>query len=206
MKNKIAIGILLATLLVVIVASSGCIEEYSGYIEEEEIEEVIPISGMDQDITISSDVPVKLVVSGMRNVITVPNDVKVLEIVMSGMDNTVYIPQSANPQVKISGIRNEVIRYREEETPVKAPETTTSPATNSNVEVITISGMNEVAEVNSDKPIKLIVTGMGSTVTVSSSTIVTEIVIESMNSVVYISENATPKITITGMNSKVIRY
>jgi hypothetical protein len=73
MKNKIVIGILLATLLVVIVAFSGCIEEYSGYIEEEEIEEVIPISGMDQDITISSDVPVKLVVSGMRNVITVPN-------------------------------------------------------------------------------------------------------------------------------------
>jgi hypothetical protein len=110
MKNKIVIGILLATLLVVIVAFSGCIEKYSGYIEEEEIEEVIPISGMDQDITISSDVPVKLVVSGMRNVITVPNDVKVLEIVMSGMDNAVYIPQSANPQVKISGIRNEVIR------------------------------------------------------------------------------------------------
>jgi hypothetical protein len=66
--------------------------------------------------------------------------------------------------------------------------------------------MNEVAEVNSDKTIKLIVTGMGATVTVSSSTIVTEIVIESMNSVVYIPENATPKITITGMNSKVIRY
>ena len=136
MKNKIAIGIVLATLLVVIVAFSGCIveetpTEHSGWTGDELIEEetipgvgMIPISGVDQDITISSDVPVKLVVSGTDNVVTVPYDVTVVEIVMSGVDNTVYIPRSANPQVEISGIMNEVVRYETSplpEQPVVAP-------------------------------------------------------------------------------------
>ncbi|GEM_PF-6701246 len=141
MKNKIAIGIVFVTLLVVI-AFSGCIEEETPTkapdvttlpatnvedIEEEMIEEVIPISGTDQDITISSDVPVKLVVSGMRNVITVPHDVTVIKIVISGMDNTVYIPQFANPLVEISGIRNEVVRYETSSLPEHPIVTPTQP-------------------------------------------------------------------------------
>jgi hypothetical protein len=104
---------------------------------------------MDQDISISSDVPVKLVVSGMRNVVTVPNDVTVMEIVMSGMDNTVYIPQVANPQVEISGIMNEVVRYEIsplQEQPVVTPAQPTIPMPNTQ----NINGNYKVQDVPGD--------------------------------------------------------
>lgn len=110
--RKNTTGFVFAILLIAAVTFSGCVEEYSGYVEEETFDfELIPISGINQNITISSDKPVKLVISGIRNVITVSYGVKVIEIVMSGSDNTAYIPRSADPQVRISGIRNEVIRY-----------------------------------------------------------------------------------------------
>lgn len=73
--------------------------------------EEISIFWVREDITISSDKPVILHVSGMGNFVTVPHDVTIIEIDMSGFDNTVYIPQSANPEVRISGVKNEVVRY-----------------------------------------------------------------------------------------------
>jgi hypothetical protein len=178
MKNKIAIRLVLVILLVVIVAFSGCIveetpTEHSGWTEDEWIEEetipgvdVIPISGVGQDITISSDMPVKLVVSGTDNVVTVPNDVTVIEIVMSGVDNIVYISRSANPQVEISGVENEVVRYETlplPEQPVVAPTQPTIPIPNTqdivgNYKVQDVSGdiisivgnYNEIRILNAD--------------------------------------------------------
>lgn len=118
LKTKIAMGLLLVILLAVVVAFSGCIEEETPPKSTKTTShatnfeaKVILISGMNRDIIISSEVPVELVVSGTGNVITIPYDMKVIESIMSGLDNAVYLPQSANPQVKISGIGNGVVRY-----------------------------------------------------------------------------------------------
>lgn len=173
LKNKIAMGLLLVILLAVVVAFSGCIEEETPPKALETTShatnfeaKVIPISGMNQDITISSEVPVELVVSGTGNAITIPYDVKVIEIVMSGLDNTVYIPQSANPQVEISGIRNEVVRYETSplpEQPIVTPTQPTIPIPttqniNGNYKVQNVSGdtisingnYNEIRILNAD--------------------------------------------------------
>ena len=110
--RKNTTGFVFAILLIAAVTFSGCVEEYSGYVEEETFDvELIPISGIAQNITVSSDKPVRLVVSCIGDVITVFHGVKLIDIVMSQSDNTVYIHQSANPQVRISGIRCEIIRY-----------------------------------------------------------------------------------------------
>lgn len=156
LKTKIAMGLLLVILLAVVVAFSGCIEEETPPKAPETTShatnfeaKVIPISGMDQDITISSEVPVELVISGTGNVITIPYDVKVIEIVMSGLDNTGYIPQSANPQVEISGIRNGVVRYETSplpEQPTVAPTQPTIPIPTTQ----NINGNYKVQEVSGD--------------------------------------------------------
>jgi hypothetical protein len=157
LKKKVAMEIALVILFVVVAAFSGCIEE--------EVK-VIPISGMNQDIIISSEVPVELIVSGMGNVVTIPYDVNVMEIVMSGRDNTVYLPHSAKPQVEISGMRNEVVRYETSplpEQPIVRPTqpTISMPATqniNGNYKVQEVSGdtinlngnYNEIKILNAD--------------------------------------------------------
>jgi len=106
-KRKFLVTIL--ALVVLLTYTCGCveIEDYSQGTPFESIE----VSGIDQDVTISSDKPVKLEVSGICNCITVAHNVTIMEIRMSGIDNTVYIPESTNPEVEISGVDNEVIRY-----------------------------------------------------------------------------------------------
>ena len=127
MENKIAIGIVLATLLVVIVAFSGCIEEEAPTkipevttpsatniedIEEETPNvEVIVISGVDKVTEINNDKPIKLVLSGVGNTVTISYNTIVTEIVLSGVDNIVYIPRSSTPKITDSGVDNEIIRY-----------------------------------------------------------------------------------------------
>ena len=75
-----------------------------------------------------------------------------------------------------------------------------------NIEVITISGVDKVTEINYDKPIKLIVSGVGNTVTVSENTAVTEIVLSGVDNIVYISRSSTPRITQSGVDNEIIRY
>jgi hypothetical protein len=109
MKNRIVIGFVLATLLVAIVAFSGCIEED---VEEETPNvEVIVISGIDKVTEINNDKPIKLVLSGVGNTVTISYNTIVTEIVLSGVDNIVYIPRSSTPKITDSGVNNEIIRY-----------------------------------------------------------------------------------------------
>jgi hypothetical protein len=105
MENEIAIGIVFATLLVVIVAFSGCIEEETPSVE------VIVISGIDKVTEINNDKPIKLVLSGVGNTVTISYNTIVTEIVLSGVDNKVYIPRSSTPKITDSGVDNAIIRY-----------------------------------------------------------------------------------------------
>jgi len=126
LKNKTAVGIVLMILLIVVVAFSGCIEEKTPtkspettrpatYIEDVEEEtpnvEVIVISGVDKVTEINNDKPIKLVLSGVGNTVTISYNTIVTEIVLSGVDNIVYIPRSSTPRITQSGVDTEIIRY-----------------------------------------------------------------------------------------------
>lgn len=123
MKNKIILGTILGVLLVVVVAFSGCIEEETSTkpLETtptwENLEsyaytaETITISGIDEIIEINRDNPIKLVISGIGNTVTISENTIITEIVCSGVDNTVHISRSSVPKITQSGVDNEIIRY-----------------------------------------------------------------------------------------------
>ena len=111
LKNKIAIGIVLAILLVVIVAFSGCIEHIEDVEEETPNVEVIVISSVGEVTEINNDKPIKLVLSGVGNTVTISYNTIVTDIVLSGVDNIVYIPRSSTPKIIDSGVDNKIIRY-----------------------------------------------------------------------------------------------
>jgi len=89
MENKIAIGIVLAILLVVIVAFSGCIEEYSGYIEEE-----TPTKAPEVTTPPATD-----------------KEEEIEEVYINGNYNAVYYPKEARPIIKENGFGNEIKTY-----------------------------------------------------------------------------------------------
>jgi len=123
LKNKIILEIILGVLVVAVVAFSGCIEEETPAKplettptwEDSEsyayTTETIVISGVDEVIEINRDNPIKLVISGMGNTVTISENTVMTEIVSSGMDNTVYISRSSTPKIIQSGMDNEIIRY-----------------------------------------------------------------------------------------------
>ena len=104
-KLLLIIGILCILLIV------GCqikIEE-----KEKEVEEIkkITISGIDNIEEISSDVPVDLVISGVRNQITVIKGTKVNSIRVSGVDIVIILPKGSNPEITDSGVRTQIRHY-----------------------------------------------------------------------------------------------
>ena len=124
MENKIAIGIVLATLLVVIVAFSGCIEEYSGYIEEEtptKAPEVTTPPATDkeeeiEEVYINGNYKVQDVSGNTININGNYNEIKILNadvslIRVNGNYNAVYYPKEARPIIKENGFGNEIKTY-----------------------------------------------------------------------------------------------
>jgi len=121
MENKIAIGIVLATLLVVIVAFSGCIEGETPTkapevttpqvtdiedIEEGEIEEVY-INGNYKVQDVSGNT---ININGNYNEIKILNaDVSLIRV--NGNHNAVYYPKEARPIIKENGFGNEIKTY-----------------------------------------------------------------------------------------------
>jgi len=74
-------------------------------------EETITISGVDKNQEISNNVPIKLVISGVRNTITIKENTQVNEIIVSGTDITIYLPEGNNPKITDSGIRTKISYY-----------------------------------------------------------------------------------------------
>ena len=113
MENKIAIGIVLATLLVVIVAFSGCIEEE-------------PLLGPEYPVVTPTQPPTiqyitdnykvqdvsgdEIHITGNYNQIKILNaDVSLIRV--TGNYNTVYYPKDARPVIKETGNENAIKTY-----------------------------------------------------------------------------------------------
>ncbi len=71
----------------------------------------ITISGVDKSQEISDTTPIKLVISGVRNTITIKENTPIDEIIVSGVDITIYLPQGNNPKITDSGIRTKISYY-----------------------------------------------------------------------------------------------
>ncbi len=124
MKNKIAIQIVLAIILVVIVAFSGCIEEQSLPEETPTIAPELPeqpimtpaqptipttqnINGNYKVQDVSGDA---ININGNYNEIRILNaDVSLIRV--NGNYNTVYYPKEARPVIKENGNGNEIKTY-----------------------------------------------------------------------------------------------
>jgi hypothetical protein len=74
-------------------------------------EETITISGVDKVQEISNNAPIKLVISGVRNTITIKENTQVNQIIVSGVDITIYLPEGNNPKITDSGVRTKISYY-----------------------------------------------------------------------------------------------
>jgi hypothetical protein len=78
---------------------------------------------------------------------------------------------------------------------------------NEKIKIMEISSMDVVQTISySDKPLKLIVSGMDCDITVTSYTNLTEVIITGWYSVVRVSRSDSFTSNITGMNSQIIYY
>jgi hypothetical protein len=65
----------------------------------------IDISGIEQIETIYSDIPIKLILSGIDNVVTIPKETQIEEIILSGVDNTIILCKGIHmPIIQKSGV------------------------------------------------------------------------------------------------------
>ena len=98
------------TIGTIIVLMLLCLTTFlTGCTDNDDIE-TINISGIGVNQTIDQKGPIKLVVSGSDHSVTISKDTEVKEIIMSGTDNTVYLPSNKNPKTTISGTNCVIVR------------------------------------------------------------------------------------------------
>jgi len=73
-------------------------------------EKTFTIGGVDNYQEISSEQPVKIIVSGVRNEVSVSEGTTVNSIIVSGTDITINLPGGSNPKIIDSGVRT-TIKY-----------------------------------------------------------------------------------------------
>ena len=73
--------------------------------------ETILVEGANQNINVSSNKTLILIVSGSYNTVRVDEKTELAEIIMSGSGNLIYLSSSHSPKMKRSGIQNLILRY-----------------------------------------------------------------------------------------------
>ena len=116
--------------LLLAVSISGCIQISQNEKEKEDSEdtsgndfwddsgddwgdtEVIMVSGIDTQRTINYlDKPVKLMVSGIRNDVTVTKETNLIDVTLSGVDCVVRVSRIHSFTSMISGVGSEIVYY-----------------------------------------------------------------------------------------------
>ncbi len=105
--NLINIQTLTVFISIVMVLSFGCIEVYDLEPQIDISSDTKTIDGVDKHIEINA---IELIVHGIDNNITVINN-DIEKIVVGGIDNTVYYPETASPIIKDNGIGNRILTY-----------------------------------------------------------------------------------------------
>lgn len=85
--------------------------EDNNYADNLDSVKTITISGVDKTQEVFDSAPIRLVISGVRNTITVKENTQVNEIIVSGTDIKIYLPEGNSPKVTDSGIRTEITYY-----------------------------------------------------------------------------------------------
>ena len=105
--------IVLIVSVIVLVLITGCEANQippSQQVSSSVIEpKTVTISGIDQKEAITDSQPVKLIISGTGNEITVTEGTNVAEIVLSGSGNKIVLPAGSVPEITQSGVNNQII-------------------------------------------------------------------------------------------------
>jgi len=105
-KKMLIIG---TAILLLFVGFSGCIDES---IDGSEDIETIMISGSDHVRVVNYlDKPVKLMVSGYRNDVTVGKNTNLVSIVLSGFDHIIRVSNSHSFTQTVSGTGSQIVFY-----------------------------------------------------------------------------------------------
>jgi len=106
--NKHLITLAIAVLLLT-VGLSGCNEIID---DESEDIEIITISGSDHVRVVNYlDKPIKLIVSGYRNDVTVGKNTNLVSIVLSGFDHIIRVSNSHSFTQTVSGTGSQIVYY-----------------------------------------------------------------------------------------------
>ena len=107
-----------AILGIVLLFSAGCISGSQSTVHATSADsesnsefETISVEGANQQVNLSSNKSLILIVSGSYNTVYVNKETELSEVIMSGTGNLVYISSNHSPKMKRSGIQNLIVRY-----------------------------------------------------------------------------------------------
>jgi len=141
---------------IVMVLSFGCIEVYDPEPQIDMSSDTRTIDGYDRHIEINA---IELIVHGFNNNVTVINN-DIEKIVVSGVNNTVYYPQTGSPIIEDDGVDNRILAYH--------TENNLEPQIDISSDTKTIDGVDRHIEINA---IELIVHGIDNNITVINNDI-----------------------------------
>lgn len=103
--------VVICCILLQIIVMSGCIsEEHTTPLNPSP--EVITVSGVDITRVITyRDKPIKLMVSGSGNDVTVSKDTNLVDVMLSGIDCIVRVSKSHSFTSTVSGVGSQIIYY-----------------------------------------------------------------------------------------------
>ena len=174
----------------VMVLSFGCIETYNPEPQIDMSSDTKTIDGFNRHIKISA---IELIVHGFNNNVTVINN-DIEKIVVSGVNNTVYYPETGSPIIEDDGVDNRILAYH--------TENDFEPQIDMSSDTKTIDGVNRHIEINA---IVLIVHGIDNNVTVINNDI-EKIVVGGIENTIYYPETANPIIKDIGIDNRILTY
>lgn len=175
---------------IVMVLSFGCIEVYEPEPQIDMSSDTRTIDGYDRHIEINA---IELIVHGFNNNVTVINN-DIEKIVVSGVNNTVYYPETGSPIIEDDGVDNRILAYH--------TENDLEPQIDISSDTKTIDGVDRHIEINA---IELIVHGIDNNITVINNDI-EKIVVGGIDNTVYYPETASPIIKDYGIGNRILTY
>ncbi len=107
-----------AILGIVLLFSAGCISGSQSTVHATSADaegsseyETVVVEGVNQQVNVSSNKSLILVVSGSYNTVYVDEETELSEVIMSGSGNLVYMSSNHHPKMMRSGIQNLILRY-----------------------------------------------------------------------------------------------
>lgn len=166
--------------------------------------EVIMVSGVDTVRIINYlDKPVKLMVSGVRNDVTVGKETNLVDVMLSGVDNIVRVSRSHSFTQMVSGVRPKIVYYDYDNWDGSDNDSWDGW----DHETIFVSGNYIERTLHYlDKPVKLFYSGNYNDVTVTKETNLIEVFFSGNYNILRVSKSHSFEQFISGNDCKIVYY